>query len=1182
MQYFNALAAAIFVSLILPMRSIALSHSPAAYFSAVPQGGETASTVVIAGTVHTQQGVAVPGARVRLLHVASGKAWETSTDDQGQFSVPDLPPGRYRIEAHQLGLGTTIWEDDIPGRSPDERAPQIELTFERTSPPAAVGNAGPIPHASASAKATQSGNKREAGSLPNEPSTEADQTPHRHRHHTAAVSEESSANAVDVPLPDQPANSNQAGTGKKRRGKSKNNGFEQVETSGILTANSEITQKVVSPALAAPKTDTQAFSSESYLISGAVGRAPTQAEAESASGSDDSTGADGTKKKSGKHHKHSHSHNRDSTTTKPFARANAPDNLSGVVADLAVRDTIKHLGSNQMHLTLYDYYDTSAWDASDYALTGIPFPKVAHFSERFGVNLGGPLTIPKLYNGKDRTFWFVNYELNRHTTPDDIFETVPTAPERSGNFCDRGSQLFDPMSNVDGPRRSFGCAIPSSRLDPTALKLVSLIPQPNLPGLVLNYHRGPRIPMSMDIVNFRALHSLSPRLSLVGIYNLIDARAQSITSFPSLNGNAATRNQNITLGLTQNWTPRFVNETKVNFNRNRDQVFSTNAFKKNVATEYGFTGISTTPIDYGVPQITFSNFAEIGDPAALLVRNQTLRFLDNVSYTLRRHTIRTGAEIRRRQLNTYTAPDSRGVYTFSGLMTSQLDNAGQSNPATGLDFADFLLGLPETTNVQFGTASNYGRSWQFISYVQDDWRVTQRFSANYGVRYELYTPFVEKNNHLANLLINPAVTQVSVAVPGERNPFGGTLPNSLIRPERTDFAPRLGIAWRPLPHGGPVVRAGYGMFYNNSIYDDLYGSMLNQPPWSQSRALVTSATQLLTLEKGFPPSGPSAVTNVYGADPNYRVGYAQIWNLSVEQQFGNNYVLELLYTGTKGTHLDLLEDPNQATPGSIVGSDQRRRIPNASGFNYEASGGNSIYNGFQVHMQKRMSNGIRFRFLYTLGHSIDDASQIGIGHTTALVQDYYNRRAERGNSFFDIRNDVRTWFYYDLPFGNRRQWLRSGIGAKLLGNWHFSANTLLNSGAHLTPYITAQNTNGVGPLFSQRPDQIGNPNLPADQRTSGHYFNVSAFSLPPIDRFGNAARGSIVGPGFFGVNASLGRRMHFGRDDRYQLELRWEVQNVTNTVNFSNVVTVIDKIDAGTVTGPKQMRSMDIFLRLHF
>jgi hypothetical protein len=1128
---------------------------------------ETGAALRICGVVRTSEGLAVPGAAVRLSRLPAGNIWETSTEETGNFCVPGLSAGRYRIEAHQIGLGSALWQTEIGAGSAQSAVPQkVELTLSRRT---SIGTPAAVNVSSKS-----SGPKQKVEPANNSPIVKPAQESNgeseaTRRHQTRKTG-----------IPDRASDRSSTKAGRR---KGNTDGFEQVEPTGILTANSDPGQQVAVLTPPSASANTQALSADSYLISGAVGRGSTAGLADP-SDNDDAVSTNNTSNKSGKHHSHGgHSKSAKGLAhASPFTNGAPADNLTGGVVDLTVRDKIKHLGSNQVHLTLYNYYDTSAWDARNYALTGVPAPKIAHFNERFGMNLGGPLTIPKLYDGRDRTFWFVNYQLNRRTDASDLFKTVPGVAERTGNFCDRGSQLFDPLTGPDGPRQPFGCAIPASRLDSTALKLMPLIPEPNLPGSILNYHRQARIPTSADIVNFRFLHSISPRLNILGVYNLVQARAKSITSFPSLSGNAATRDQNITLGLTQNWTSRLINETKVNFNRNRNQIFSTNAFTNNVAAQAGFTGISTAPIDYGVPLITFANFAELADPAALLVRNQTLRASDSLSYTLRRHNISAGAEVRRRQLNTYTDPTARGVYSFSGLMTSQLDDSGKSDPATGLDFADFLLGLPESTNVQFGTNSNYGRSWQFISYLQDDWRVKPRFSVNYGVRYELSTPFTEKNNHLANLLMNSGVTQVAVAVPGQPNPFGAPLPDSLIRTRYADFAPRVGIAWRPFDHAGPVVRAGYGMFYNGSIYDSLFTEMLNQPPWAKSRRLVTSAAQLLTLANGFPASPPDAVNNIYGTDPNYKVGYAQIWNLSVEQQFGSSYVVELLYTGVKGTHLDLLADPNQAAPGSVVGSDQRRRIPNATGFEYETSGADSTYNGVQARVQKRMSNGMRFLFLYTLGHSIDNASIIGVGHVSGLVQDYNNFSAERGNSFFDIRNDFRTWFYYDLPFGGRRRWVRSGIGAKLLGNWHLSANTLVNSGNHLTPYITPQNTNGVGPLFSQRPDQTGDPNLPSWQQTNNRFFDVSAFSLPQANSFGNAARGSIVGPGFFTVNAAFGRRMHFGRDDRYQFELRWEVQNLTNSASFSNVITVIDAADAGVVTGAKAMRSMDVFLRLRF
>ncbi len=277
--------------------------------------------------------------------------------------------------------------------------------------------------------------------------------------------------------------------------------------------------------------------------------------------------------------------------------------------------------------------------------------------------------------------------------------------------------------------------------------------------------------------------------------------------------------------------------------------------------------------------------------------------------------------------------------------------------------------------------------------------------------------------------------------------------------------------------------------------------MVNQPPTPGAVAttLNTSASQLLTLENGFPAAPAQTtnglVTNTVAVDPRYKIGYAQIWNLSLEHQFGNQYVVELLYTGTKGTHLDLVFDPNQATPGSQIGSDQRRRIANAQDFTYETSGGDSIYNGLQVRVQRRMSNGLRMLFLYTLGHSIDDASVVGAGHISGLVQDYNNLAAERGNSFFDVRHDIRSTFGYDLPFGDRRHWLRSGAGAKLFGNWELIGTTQYSSGSHLTPYISASFTNSVGPLLSQRPDQIGDPNLPGSQQTHDAFFQRRRVSI---------------------------------------------------------------------------------------
>jgi hypothetical protein len=1179
--------------------------------AASPQAQEAPANVTLSGTVRTSRGVAVPGATVSARHVSSGKGWETTTDEQGNFSFPNVPAGQYHVEAQLLGVGAGTWDEEVkPASGPQSAmAEPIEIRLRRKMVLEQQGAAEPPATA---AKSGTNASPDDTAKDNSSKSSDAAEAPKKHHRQnaagdsagvTAGAKAESAAPAAATTSTDassaasakksagpggKHAKTTQAAATAQKTPKSKKGGFEQVEPDGTLTANADLSEQGAPPSAANGATTSQ--SSDAFLISGAVGRGSTASgldanSSDDLSATDDSTSTSSTGKTKKVKHQSSGDH-----THKASNNAGPGDNLAGGVADLTVRDTIKHLGSNQMHATLYDYYDSSIWDARPYQVNGGPFDKIAHYSERFGANFGGPLSIPKIYDGKDRTFWFANYELNRNTNPVTLFANVPTASERSGNFCDRIDpttglpiQLFDPLTGiVAGPRQSFGCSLPSGRLDNAAKQLVSLIPLPNAPGFNNNYERMARSPQSIDIANVRVLHTLSPRFNVSAVFNLVSSRGDVLTRFPSLNGNSNTRDQNIMLTFTQNWTPRLSNETRVNFNRSRVQLLSTNAFTNDLASQFGVTGVSPLPIDFGAPDITFASFSEIADPGPLLVRNQTFRFMDNISYTVSRHTLRAGAEVRRRQLNTYADPTGRGLFDFSGVMTSQLDASGNSIPNTGLDFADFLLGLSDNTEVQFGTSSNYGRQWQFSTYVQDDWRIAPRFSVNYGVRYEIFTPFDEIHNHLAALVVDPNVTQVSVALPGQVNAIAGSLPNSIIRPTYNGFVPRIGIAWKPLNHGGPVVRAGYGIFNNGASLDQVYLRMLNQPPWAQARSIIPSATQLLTLENGYPPAANSSVPNTVGVDPNYRAGYAQIWNLSLEQQIGNQYVIEFLYTGTKGTNLALMSDPNQAAPGSVVGTDQRRRIPTASGFSYISSGGDSIYNGFQVRAQRRMSNGFRVLFLYTLGHAIDDSSTIGVGTTAAMVQDYNNIRAERGNSSFDIRNDIRTSLGYDLPFGDRRRWLRSGFGAKVLGNWQLINTIQYDSGNHLTPYITAQNTADIGPLLSQRPDIIGNPNLPAGQQSITHFFNVAAFALPPVGQFGNASRGSIVGPASFNVNLAIERRMHFGPDGKYTFEFRWETQNFTNTTNFANVITVVDASDAGLVTGAKPMRTMDLLMRLHF
>jgi hypothetical protein len=519
-------------------------------------------------------------------------------------------------------------------------------------------------------------------------------------------------------------------------------------------------------------------------------------------------------------------------------------------------------------------------------------------------------------------------------------------------------------------------------------------------------------------------------------------------------------------------------------------------------------------------------------------------------------------------------------------MTSQLDAHGVPVPGTGFDFADFLLGYPQNARVGYGLGSTYTnfRSRAYNFYFQDDWRVHPRFALNFGVRYELTTPPVELYNRVTDLVLNPDITAVASVVPGQANPFTGqTMPRALVKTNPNNWSPRIGIAWRTPSRLPTVLRAGYGIFYNGSVYNQLAASLAIQPPFGIAQILQTSTADVLTLQNSFQSPSTAQITNTVAVDPNYRVGYAQLWNLSLESQVTPSLTVELDYTGTKGTALDLLRAPNRATRGSPLSTELHRRIPNAPGFMYETSGAFSIYHAFQLVVRRQTSHGLIIQGTYTYGKSLDDASSIG-GGSPVVVQDDNNIAAERGRSSFDMRQQFHGAFSYDLPFGPTKPWLHSGWASNLLRDLKISGVSTISTGSPFTARVlgNAADNTGTGVNKSGRADQIGNPSLPSGQRAPLHFFNTGAFVVPSPGQFGNAARNTIPGPGTLNFDFSLSRKFKFGEETRRELEWRWEVTNAMNTPNFLGLNTVVNSSTFGEVQKANPMRTMDLMLKATF
>ncbi len=835
-------------------------------------------------------------------------------------------------------------------------------------------------------------------------------------------------------------------------------------------------------------------------------------------------------------------------------------------------------------------YRNSVFDARPYSLTGQEIPKLPNSNVNFNFNVGGPLKIPRLFDGGDKTTFFITYGGTRGRNTQATTTTVPTLAERAGDFSQaqvRGQmvQIFDPSTGTlpNTVRQPFpGNVIPSGRISPIARGLLTLIPLPNLPGDVQNFHLEQALKQNSDRLITRVDRRLTTKDNLSITYFLMGQNSEQGQSFPDLLTQLSVRNQNLSLEHTHTFNPSLINNLHFTFNRSRVSTLNRFALTDDVEGRLGIGGVSRDPINYGVPTLTFTNFGSLNLGYPRLIRNQTASLSDNVTITRKAHTLSGGVDLRRVQLNTIGDINARGTFTFSGLLTSNFSSAGQPLPSTGFDWADFLLGLPQATAIRFGGNNTYFRYTVFDVFFQDNWRVRSHVTLTLGGRYELATPPREKYDRIANLDIAKGFTDAAVVLPNQPGKFSGVFPRALVETDRNNFAPRLGLAYRPFKGSFTIIRAGYSLFYNPSVYNQFVSQLASQPPFAIAQNLLTGPQTPLSLANGFPPDPNVTIRNTYAIDRFYRIGYAQNWNLSVQQQLSRTWVLEVGYVGGKGTHLDLLLAPNRAPLGSSpLDTEASRRIGNAQGFLYQTSGASSSLHSLQARLNKRLTRGLNLNFSYTFGKSIDNASNIG-GGSQLVVQDDAHFSAERSLSSFDVRHRFQANYNFEFPFGPRRRFLSSGKMSRIFEGWSTQGNAILATGTPLTPRVlgNAINNSGTGANQSERADATGLP-VSVGTATLALFFNTSAFTLSPPGHFGNAGRNTIPGPGTTLFNFSLGKRISFGGEGR-SLEFRWQADNLFNIPNFGGVNTVVNSTNFGRVTSIRPMRRMDFVLRYRF
>ncbi len=851
---------------------------------------------------------------------------------------------------------------------------------------------------------------------------------------------------------------------------------------------------------------------------------------------------------------------------------------------------------NQMHGTLYYSADDAALNAAQYSLTGHPIPNPGYLQQRFGGAVGGPLIIPHVYNGA-KTFFFLHYNGTLGDTPYSYFSTVPTLLERSGNFSQTLAnggpvQIFNPATGLP----FSNATIPQNMINPAAKGLLAYIPLPNLPGQFQNFSSVSAAKNDSNDLNFRLNQALGgssgargpgrnrgPQNNLTIGFHYHESDQTLTNAYPSVGGTTITHGYDVPIAYVRSFG-RLINTFRVEYNLSTIQTNNLYAFNTNVTGLLGINGVSQNPADWGLPNLSFTNFGSLQDTNPVSDRNQTASFTDQMIYTHKKHTLRWGGDFRRLEINTDTASDPRGSFVFTGLNTSEVVD-GKPVAGTGFDFADFLLGLPQQTAVQYGN-SPYGyhfrgNSWDL--YTQDEWRFRSNLSFNIGLRYEYVSPFSETANRMVNLDIAPGLSAVAPVLPGQVGPLTGTVyPNTLVNPDHHDFAPRVGIAWKV--YKDTVVRAGYGINYNTTAYANIAQDLAFQPPFSITQTNVESQATHLTLQNGFPAPPVNTITNNYAVNVNYPLGYVQIWNLDLQQTITPTLVLNLDYTGTKGTHLDLLDAPNR-TPLGLLN-------PAVPAFYYEDSVADSNANAGTVRLRKRLAHAISLGGTYTWSKSLDDASTIGAGSSlvrptgtvtgqASVAQNPSNLKGEYGLSSFDQRNKFTADYLWELPFGHEKRWLTGpGIARDVLGDWQWSGDWTIASGFPFTPRILGSFTDvnsGVNgtlrPNLTDEPVSLSNP-------TIAEWFNVGAFVIPPTGQYGNAGRNSIEGPGE--VVFDMAMTKVFPLKESRMFEVRMSATNIFNHPAYTTIDTVVNSPTFGRVISVGAMRSVLMTARYRF
>jgi Carboxypeptidase regulatory-like domain/TonB-dependent Receptor Plug Domain len=861
-------------------------------------------------------------------------------------------------------------------------------------------------------------------------------------------------------------------------------------------------------------------------------------------------------------------------------------------------------GSNVLHGSAYDLFRNRILNARDFFAATQSQTKYVQNDP--GGTIGGPIVIPKLYDGRNKTFFFVDFNVTLASQGTGYSALVPTDAQKGGNFSQTFAggqlvQIYDPLTAHLGPdgktmvRNPFpNNMIPASRIDPVAAQIVKFYPEPNGSFNGNNYFITP--PNQNDDWQYlgRIDQNFGSNDRAFFRFGQYSPNNNAIPYIPNVANNQTAGGWTDTQAVmseTHVFSPSIVSDFR--FGWVQEDNYTANSGGS--AGVLGLKGVSLSSfpiialpqtIQPGVPSGPTLQMIQLGANPSSHDRDRSWVFNEALTWQHGRHTIKMGGDFRRQMYDNYNPGKLAGIYQFTGTFSGL--SANQTTSGFGL--ADLLLGAPASTSLNINDYTYRLNINSGGAYVQDDFKITRELTLNLGLRWEFDGPYSEANNQFASF--NPSLVNHITGNLGDVQFAGRNGAPTHFSPNiYRDFLPRIGFAWNFWKN--TVLRGGYGIYRLPSIG---YASAGPISQYSASANFVSpdgGLTPAYYLSSGVPgysfnvdangnPNVPASLSkpssNVTELEPRARTPYNQTWQIGVQHQFPGNWLAEADYVGTRGVKLPILIPLNQLPvsewgPGNLQ---SLRPYPQYLSVSSLTNNGNSFYNALQASLQRRWSDGV-LSFAYTWSKVTDDVDPPA---NSSPIQNVYDLRTEHGLAVYDVPQRFVADFVYRLPFGRGGHWLTSEPVLKdIIAGWEISGITEFQTGL---PLAVTQGNNTGGFTGTQRPNQIAPAALGSGQRSVSDWFNTNAFTVAPAYTQGDEARFSFFGPGINNWDAALMR--NFAVTEHLKVQLRGEFYNALNHPNFNNPNTTLGNVNYGKITSDSNHgpRVMELALRIFF